>query len=143
MLATATLVGRAGSDPKITHFNSGSSLAEVNMAVDRYERGKEEPVTDWWTVKIWGKPAERAERYLKKGQLFAVSGELIIERWESHGNKHSKPVVVASQFKLGPKKSDQGSEQSSGRSSDRSQQRNQGQPDDDIFGGYSEDELPF
>ncbi len=107
MINSVVLVGRAGDDPAVRAFASGSMLAELSMAVDR--QGKDgDRKTDWFSVKLWGKPAEIARDYVRKGHLFGITGELQQETWTGdNGAKRSKIVVIAHKLKLmQPKRAD-------------------------------------
>lgn len=98
MINNVVLVGRAGSKPETTSFSSGAIVCEIRMALNR--QVKEEQVTDWFTVKIWGKSAETAAKYIQKGHLFGITGELQEETWQQDGQKRSKIIVVARSLKL-------------------------------------------
>ena len=50
---SVTLVGRAGRDPEVRYFESGSMVANLTMAVNRRSRDDE---PDWFNLEIWGKP---------------------------------------------------------------------------------------
>ena len=49
---SVTLVGRAGRDPEVRYFESGSMVANLTMAVNRRSRDDE---PDWFNLEIWGK----------------------------------------------------------------------------------------
>jgi len=61
-----TLVGRAGRDPEVRYFESGSMVANLTMAVNR-RSNNDEP--DWFNLEIWGKQAQVAADYVRKGSL--------------------------------------------------------------------------
>ena len=61
---SVTLVGRAGRDPEVRYFESGSMVANLTMAVNRRSRDDE---PDWFNLEIWGKQAQVAADYVKKG----------------------------------------------------------------------------
>lgn len=134
MINSVVLVGRAGGDPSVKTFNSGAKVAEINMALDRYQGKDKEKATDWITVKMWSteyqKLADTAQEYIKKGHLFGIVGELQQETWEDNGNKRSKIVVVARQLKLMQPKS--------GNTTPATTQEEA----EDIFGAGT-DEIPF
>jgi single-strand DNA-binding protein len=98
---SVTLTGRAGRDPEVKYFESGSCVAQFSIAVDRYSRegGKE---ADWFNIKLWGKQAQFAADYVHKGSLVGVTGRLEMERWtdRASGEERSKPVVVGDRLEL-------------------------------------------
>ncbi len=96
-----TIVGRAGSDAEFKTFDSGSSKAEVSLAVNRKGSGPED-VTDWFKVVFWGKQAEIAGEYVKKGTLVGVEGNLQLDQWtdRNSGEKRESCYVKAITLKL-------------------------------------------
>jgi single-strand DNA-binding protein len=106
MINNVTLVGRAGGDPDIKTFSNDNKLAELNMAIKRYVKGKE-PATDWFQIKVWGDQANVVQQYIKKGHLFGVIGELQVESWEKNGEKRSKVVIHARRIQLMEPKKDE------------------------------------
>lgn len=130
-----TLSGRAGRDPEFKEFNSGKTLAELSMAVQRpFKNTDGNYDTDWFQVKIWGKAAEVARDFLKKGQIFAVTGKLEVEKWtDNNGNNREKVVIVAERLCLGQKpQGEQQERQPAGQS-----------PGGGDYGFDDEDEIPF
>lgn len=121
-----TLVGRAGRDPEVRYFESGSVVAQFSIATNRY-KADEDP--DWHNIKVWGKSAQVAADYVRKGHLVGVTGRLEYEKWtdSNTGEARSKPVVVADRIQLLTSKSEAA----------KSMQQ-------DGFGGEpSEEEVPF
>lgn len=98
---SVTLTGRAGRDPEIKYFESGSCVAQFSIAVDRYskEGGKD---ADWFNIKLWGKQAQVAADHVRKGSLVGVTGRLEMERWidRASGEERSKTVVVGDRLEL-------------------------------------------
>jgi single-strand DNA-binding protein len=102
MLNSVVLVGRAGADPEIKYFESGRAKTTFNIAVDRPTK-RQEGVdnTDWFRIELWGKPAEIAAEYVKKGKLVGIVGRLEFNRWtDAQGAKHEMPVIAASELRL-------------------------------------------
>jgi single-strand DNA-binding protein len=99
-LNVVTLVGRAGRDPEVRYFESGSVVCKLTLAVDRARRNSDEP--DWFTLEMWGKTAEVAANYVKKGSLIGVTGALKLDRWQdrSTGAERTSPVVRVDQLRL-------------------------------------------
>ena len=67
------LVGRAGRDPEIRYFESGKVVTTFSMAVNRPMKDAQ---TDWFDIEIWGKQAEIAGEYVKKGSLIGIEGRI-------------------------------------------------------------------
>lgn len=95
-----TLVGRAGVDPDVRYFESGSVVCNFTIAVNRRRRNSDEP--DWFNLEIWGKTAEVAANYVRKGSLVGVTGALKIDHWKdrSTGADRSKPVIRVERLEL-------------------------------------------
>ena len=93
------LVGRAGRDPEVRYFESGSIVANFTLAVNRRSRN-EEP--DWFNLEIWGKQAQIAADYVKKGSLIGITGSLKIDSWKdkNSGEDRFKPVVRVDRLNL-------------------------------------------
>ncbi len=96
---SVTLVGRAGRDPDVRYFESGSVVANLTMAVNRRSRDDE---PDWFNLEIWGKQAQVAADYVKKGSLIGIIGSFKIDTWTDRntGDKRSKPVVRVDRLEL-------------------------------------------
>ena len=94
-----TLVGRAGRDPEVRYFESGSVVANLTMAVNRRSRN-EEP--DWFNLEIWGKQAQVAADYVKKGALLGITGSYKVDTWtdRNSGEGRSKPVIRVERLEL-------------------------------------------
>ena len=94
-----SLVGRAGRDPEVKYFESGSIVANFTLAVNRRSRN-EEP--DWFNLEIWGKQAQVAADYVRKGSLLGVTGSFKLDQWKDKntGDNKSKPVVRVDRLEL-------------------------------------------
>ena len=100
-----TLAGRAGRDPELKYFESGSMVANLSIAVNAAKTGEE---ADWFELKIWGKTAQIAADYVRKGSQFAVTGRMVTERWvdRTTGEKRQKFVVNVDRLSLMGSKGD-------------------------------------
>ncbi|NJK41705.1 MAG: single-stranded DNA-binding protein [Acaryochloridaceae cyanobacterium SU_2_1] len=98
-LNLVSLVGRAGTDPDVKYFESGSVVCNVTLAVNRRSR---EDQPDWFSLEIWGKTAEIAASYVRKGSLIGVTGSLKFDRWQdrSTGTDRSRPVIRVDRLDL-------------------------------------------
>ena len=96
------LVGHAGRDPELRFFESGSCVCEFTLAVNRPPKDGQPQEPLWVSCKAWGKTAQVAGDYLRKGSKVALIGRLEIEQWSdrSSGELRSKPVVVIDRLEL-------------------------------------------
>jgi len=103
-----TLVGRAGRDPEVKYFESGTLVANLTIAVNRRSR-QDEP--DWFNLEIWGKQAQVAADYVKKGSLIGITGSYKLDKWtdRSTGGSKSKPVIRVDRLELLGSRRDSGS----------------------------------
>lgn len=99
-LNVVTLVGRVGGDPDVKFFESGSVVCNLTLAVDRRTRNNDQP--DWFNLELWGKTAQVAADYVRKGSLIGVSGALKFESWQDRntGATRSKPVIRVDRLEL-------------------------------------------
>ena len=99
-LNLVNLVGRAGANPDIKYFDSGRVLCKLTLAVNRRTRNSDQP--DWFNLEMWGKTAEVAGNYVRKGSLIGVQGSLKIETWTDRntGKERSKPVIKVDRLDL-------------------------------------------
>src|SRR6056297_1531441 len=97
------LIGHLGIDPEVKTFDN-SRMARISLATnEKYKNGDGEQVenTQWHNVIAWGRTAEIAEQYLKKGQEVAVRGKLQTRQYEdADGNKRFTTEVVCSELLL-------------------------------------------
>ncbi len=94
-----TLVGWAGRDPEVRYFESGTMVANLTLAVNRRNR-EEEP--DWFNLEIWGRTAQIAADYVKKGSLLGIVGSLKLDHWKDRnsGEDRSRPVIRVDRLEL-------------------------------------------
>lgn len=92
MINSVTLVGRAGRDPEVRYFESGKVTCSFSLAVDRFRKGEDKP--DWFELELWGRTAEVAGEYVKKGSLIGVQGSLAFDRWKDRATGEDRQKVV-------------------------------------------------
>lgn len=112
-----SLVGRAGRDPEVKYFESGTMVANLTLAVNG--RGRDAD-TEWFNLEIWGKTAQVAADYVRKGGLIGVTGSVKTEKWTDRttGEERKKMVVSVNQLTLlGSKRNNEGGNQQPGASS--------------------------
>lgn len=106
-LNVVNLVGRVGGDPDVKYFESGKVKCRLTLAVDRRTRNNDQP--DWFNLELWGKTAEVAANYVRKGKLIGIQGSLKIDHWSDRatGAERSSPVIQVDRLELlGSKRDD-------------------------------------
>jgi single-strand DNA-binding protein len=110
MLNKVILMGRLTRDVELNYTpNTGNAVAKYSIAVDRNGKKDQENQTDFINIVAWGKNAEFASQYLKKGSLIIVEGRLQMSKWtDKDGKTRTSYDVVAEghQFVPGSKKVD-------------------------------------
>jgi single-strand DNA-binding protein len=98
------LVGNLGRDPEIRYTQSGSALTNLNMATTRQWRdqnGEQQEHTDWHRVVMFGRLAEIASQYLRKGSQIYVEGRLQTRKFQDQqGNDRYITEVVANEMQM-------------------------------------------
>jgi len=79
------LVGRLTRDPEIRSTMNGNNVANFHLAVDRPSSNNQDG-TDFIRIVAFGKQADFASNYLKKGKLILVEGSLHINQWTDRDN---------------------------------------------------------
>ena len=83
MFHTIIIVGNVGRDPEMRYTPSGSAVTSFSVASSRTYKSREgTPVkeTIWFRVTCWGRQAEIANNYVKKGQKVLVEGRLVADQ---------------------------------------------------------------
>ena len=117
------LIGHLGGDPESRFTTSGSAVTNFNLATNeswKSNEGETKEKTEWHRVVLFGKMAETAAEYMKKGQLVFVEGRLQTRSWEDKDNvkKYTTEVLCDSFTMLGRKSDDTGGS-SSAQSTDQ------------------------
>jgi single-strand DNA-binding protein len=116
MLNKVILMGRLTKEPELRYGSTNNTtICNFTLAVDRnYSKQGEEKQTDFIPVVTFGKTAEFANKYFRKGSQVAVCGRLQTRSWDdTEGKKHSVTEVVADEvFFADSKKEEQQAEQS-------------------------------
>ena len=99
------LYGNLGRDPELRALPNGSQVASFSMATTRNykdKNGNKKDQTDWHNIVIFGKQAEVANQYLKKGRPVFVEGRMQTRSWEQDGQKKYRTEVIVDRFQFGP-----------------------------------------
>src|SRR5712664_590031 len=98
------LVGRLGRDPETRYTGGGQAVANFSMATDesyKDKNGERQKRTEWHKIVVWGKQAEIAQQYLKKGSLIFIEGRIQSREWQDkEGQKRTSFEIVATNFRM-------------------------------------------
>ena len=101
------LIGNLTRDPELSETNSGVSVCNFSIAVNRRRASADaEQQTDFFSVTAWRALAENIARYCKKGNKIAISGQIQIRQYEDReGAKKTSVYVVAEEVEFLSQKS--------------------------------------
>ncbi len=99
------LLGNLTRDPEVRYTPKGTAVTEIGMALNRVytaENGEKREEVTFVDVTLWGRTAEVAGEYLKKGRPVFIEGRLQLDTWDdkASGQKRSKLKVVADSMQL-------------------------------------------
>lgn len=100
------LLGNAGKDPELKYAPNGSALARFTLATSEpaytTAEGVSVPeVTEWHNILMWGKNAELAEKYVRKGSKLYIEGRLRTRRWEDkNAIQRNVTEIVVDRFEI-------------------------------------------
>lgn len=137
------LVGHLGKDPEIKYTASGMAMAKFSVAtsdVRKDAQGNRQESTEWHNVVVWGKSAEIAGEYLKKGTLIYLEGRLRTRSWDDPqgGGKRYATEVVGDRFQMLSGKPDGGGNADRARTSPAQATPPEVEPE-----APTEEDLPF
>jgi len=94
------LVGHLGQDPEVRYMSNGGAVATLSLATSETWRdkqsGEQKEKTEWHRVVLFGKLAEIAGEYLRKGSQVYIEGALRTRKWadQSGQDRYTTEVVV-------------------------------------------------
>jgi single-strand DNA-binding protein len=99
------LIGNVTRDPEVKFTSKGSAVTDVGLAINRnytLDSGEKREETTFVDVELWGRLAEIAGEYAKKGRPIYIEGRLRMDSWEdkASGQKRSRMKVVGENLQL-------------------------------------------
>ncbi|MDT0176954.1 single-stranded DNA-binding protein SSB1 [Pantoea sp. RRHST58] len=94
------LVGNLGQDPEVRYMPNGGAVANITLATSESWRdkqtGENKEITEWHRVVLFGKLAEVAGEYLRKGSQVYIEGQLRTRKWQDQSgqDRYTTEVVV-------------------------------------------------
>lgn len=148
------IVGNIGKDPETRYLPSGDAVTNIVVATsEKYKdkaTGEMKEQTEWHRISFFGKLAEIAAQYLKKGSAIYVEGKIRTRKWTDNAGveKYSTDIVADSMQMLGGRPADGGSSANAGNSGGYSRERNDApsaapsnSPSSSL--GAMDDDIPF
>jgi len=103
-LNKAMIIGRLGRDPEVRYTQGGQAVANFSIATDERwtdKSGEKNERTEWHKIVAWGRQAELAGEYLKKGRQVYVEGRLQTREYEDkEGIRRWSTEVVAQELQF-------------------------------------------
>jgi single-strand DNA-binding protein len=98
------LVGNLGRDPETKYTSAGQAVCKFSLATSesfKDRNGERQKRTEWHKIVVWGKQAEIAQQYLKKGAQIYLEGRIQSSEWtDKEGQKRTSYDIVASNFRM-------------------------------------------
>lgn len=143
----AIIVGTLGKDPDVRYLQDGTAVASLSLATNEQWKDKNTGVkqerTEWHRVSMFGRLAEIAGEYLRKGSQVYVEGQIRTRKWtDQQGVERYSTEITAREMQM------LGGGQQSGGQAQQSQQRApaqqqyQPQPAEPEFNDF-DDDIPF
>lgn len=142
----AIIYGNLTRDPGLKALPSGSHVASFSVATNRVYKdaqGARQEATDYHNIVVFGRQAETAAQYLKKGAGVFIEGRLQTRSWEKDGQKQYRTEIVADRVQFGPRKAegkpDGYKDRPEPSTADEQVAKDMGFPEDEI----NPDDIPF
>ena len=99
------LVGNLGADPEMRHTGGGTAICSFNLATSESwtdkRSGEKQERTEWHRVKLFGRLAEIAGEYLKKGRQVYIEGSLRTDKYtDKQGVERYSTDIIASEMQM-------------------------------------------
>ncbi len=101
------ILGRLTADPQLRSTPSGQQVGSFAVATNRVwndKSGQKQAATEYHSIVVWGRQAEVASKFLRKGGLVLVEGRMQTRSWDdAQGQKRKTTEIVAERIQLGPR----------------------------------------
>ncbi len=98
------IVGFLGSDPEVKYTSNNKAVANFNVATTEKwndDQGQKQEKTEWHRIVIWGRLAEVAGEYLKKGSQVYLEGKVTHRKWQDQdGQDRYTTETVVTQMQM-------------------------------------------
>jgi len=130
------LIGNLGQDPEARFTPQGTAVTNLSIATNeswKDQSGEMQDRTEWHRVVMYGRMAETATEYMKKGQMVYVEGRLHTREWEDQNQiKRKTTEIRCDNFTMLGRRSEAPTGQSQGSMSPSSPSAPDSEVDDDL-----------
>ena len=144
------LIGNLGRDPELKSTPSGQQVARFSVATTetwKNQAGEKQSKTEWHNIVVWGKQAEIAEKYLRKGKQVLVEGRIQYREYtDQAGVKKTACEIRCDNFVMLGRMEDSGPREGGYSRPSTTPDYDGGgapSPSGSGGGGYPEDDIPF
>lgn len=142
------LVGNLGDDPEVRYTQGGMAITAIKLATtsSRKDRdGNRQEKTEWHRVKFFGKLAEIAGEYLKKGSQCYIEGRIEYGKYTANdGSERYTTDIIADDMQMLGSRDGQRNERRSEPRREAPQRRHEPDPDPGNFADdFVDDDIPF
>ena len=130
------LVGNLGADPDVRYAASGSAVTKISIATTESwkdkQSGEKKERTEWHRVVFFGRLAEIAAEYLRKGSQVYVEGSLRTSKYEKEGQTHYSTEIAGNEMQMLGSRGGSGGDESRAPATEAASGGAGGDFDDDI-----------
>lgn len=143
------LIGNLGKDPEVRYMPSGGAVASATLATSESwkdkQTGDKKEHTEWHNLTFFGKLAEIAGEYLKKGSKVYVEGSIRTEKWQDKEGKdrYTTKIIVNDMQMLDGRGPGAGGGMNEGRDSGSSSGSSSSKNESAASAGDFDDDIPF
>ncbi|MDO8557453.1 MAG: single-stranded DNA-binding protein [Candidatus Jorgensenbacteria bacterium] len=101
------IIGRLTNDPQLRTTPGGQSVATFSIATNRTwanKQGVRQQDVQYHNIVVWGRQAEVASQFLKKGTMAMIEGRLQTRKWQDkQGQNRTVTEIISERLQLGPR----------------------------------------
>lgn len=117
MINKAIILGNVGRDPEVRYMPSGEAICNLSIATTRKwkdKSGERQEETEWHRVSLFGKLAEIAGEFVKKGKTVYIEGRIKTRKWtdKDGAEKYATEIIGDTMQMIGGRDNDEASEKS-------------------------------
>jgi|SRR3989344_6012299 len=141
------IIGRLTADPQLRSTAGGQAVGSFSLATNRVWVGKDgqkKEEVQFHNIVVWGRQAEIANQFLKKGSIALVEGRLQTRSWQDNQGQNRKTTeIVCERIQLGPRAGGGFAPQGKGGSEPKDEEVKEILPEINIDEEIKAEDVPF